>query len=933
MEQGLGFGPFALYPRQKLLLEDGAPVDLGSRALDILVLLARRRGDVVSKAALIAAAWPDVFVDEVSLRVHVSALRRSLGDGVGERRFIKTIPGRGYSFVAPVAALGDLAANGSATAWLAPERRIVGRDDLMAALETDLGGERLVTLTGPAGIGKTTVAVEVARRVSRSFGDGSALVDLAPLTDARAIPMTLEIAAGLSNLGAPTLENIAAALSERRMLLIFDNCEHLVESVAAAVEVLIAGTKAVQIISTSREPLGVRGEKLRRVEPLGLPEDDAGHTTAEIRAHPAIELFEHRARAVLDSFRIDDTNAGLAANICRRLDGIPFAIELAASRVDAFGLADISAQLDARMGFLDVSASRKAPRHQRSLRDALAWSYDLLAQDERALLRQLSVFAGAFSLADATDLVGAERRREAVLGIGGLVAKSLLSVDVRGLEARYRLLEMTRLFAAERLAQEDDEGAWRRQHADLVKARLESLATEVTPSGAPAATRYIDDLHVALDWAFAAAPEAERAAALTLTAVPLWTQLSLHRECRRRTERALRLRREGPEKGAQDVALSGALGSAILYEEGPGPAALAALLAALGAARAPGDAEHELRALWALWSCHTNSGDYDGALAVAQDFTEAAGRSPIGDDALIAHRILGLTYYYRGEFGRARRHHEAMLGEYVPPPDGRDIRRYHFEQRVLAESIHSTILWILGFPDQARIVGDRSLGEAQSLGHPLTLTYALAIHLADIIGPFTDAEAARGDLRRLAEQADRFPWSPARMFLDTLQAMFEIRFGDAHRGVDRLEAALLKQRKARLWVGSTNALGFLASGYRRMGDFARARDAIEVALQQSRSHGELWCAAELTRFKGEIARDAGDPDAAAEFFEAAIEEAQAQGALAWELRAATDLARLWSERGRKPDAARLLKGTYAKFSEGFETADLQAAAELLQSLA
>lgn len=509
MEQGLGFGPFALYPLQKLLLKDGAPVDLGSRALDILVLLARRRGEVVSKEALIAAAWPDVFVDDVSLRVHVSALRRSLGDGVDERRFIKTIPGRGYSFVSPVAALGDGGANAPRSAVrLAPERRIVGRDDLIASLEADLSSERLVTLTGPAGVGKTTVAVEVGRRVSISYSDGSALVDLGPLTDARAIPMTLAMAVGLSNLRMPKLESIAAALAYRRMLLVFDNCEHLVESVAKTVGILIAVAEGVQIISTSREPLGVRGEKLRRVEPLGLPEDGASHTVAEIRAHPAVELFEHRAREVLDRFEVDDTNVGLVAHICRRLDGLPFAIELAASRVDAFGLSDISAQLDARMGFLDASAPRTAPRHQRSLRGALAWSYDLLTEEERALLRRLSVFAGAFSLADATELVGPSRRRDTVLGIGSLASKSLLSVDVRGLEARYRLLEMTRLFAAERLAEEDDEGVWRQRHADLVKTRLETLATEVMPSGAPsppAAARYIDDLHIALDWAFSTA--------------------------------------------------------------------------------------------------------------------------------------------------------------------------------------------------------------------------------------------------------------------------------------------------------------------------------------------------------------------------------------------------------------------------------------------
>jgi predicted ATPase/DNA-binding winged helix-turn-helix (wHTH) protein len=939
LDKGLGFGPFVLFPSRRLLLEDGRPVDLGDRALDILAALASRPGKIVSKQTLLAEAWPDVFVEEVNLRVHVSAVRRALGDGVGGRRFLKTIPGQGYSFVAPVVSLARANPEPVATAPWLPQRtrKVFGRDAVITSVVEDLAHERLITLAGPAGIGKTTVAIAAADRAQSRFPDGGAFVDLAPVSDPATLPIMLAMALGLTQLRVTTVENVAAALRGRRILLVVDNCEHLIGAVAEALDVLLPRTDGVRVIATSREPILIPGEKLRRMPPLELPDVGKVLTAKQARANPAIQLFEQQARAARDSFELDDASAPVLADICRRLDGVPFAIELAASRVDMFGIAELKAQIDDRMSLLDYSGGRVAPPHQRSVRDALAWSYDLLSEHEQKLLRRLSVFAWSFSLEDAIALVAVgETKPEAVIdGVAALTCKSLLAVEFRGLEAKYRLLETTRIFALERFSQDDTPSLWRGRHAELIQARLEEA--EANPSavispGLPAAARYLGDLRVALDWASSDPTEAVTAANLTLAAVPLWTQLSLQGECRRRIEAALKNVRGGSEEQHRDMRLHAALGQAILYGEGPAPAAATALSQALEAARRLGDVDHELRALWGLYSRELNTGGYRRALDHAHQFTQAAERSMFGDDALIGERMLGAANFHLGNPRLAKQHTEAMLNRYIPPTDGRDIRRYQHEQRIVAQGLLGPVLWMLGLPDQAQVLSDRNLGEARLLDHPLSLMYAVSWHGYQAICLAGDAETGREDLRCLSELAERFPWSPAPNLVATLSGSLEARFGDPALGVTRLEAAFHQRSRTGHLLKQANLIGLQAVAWRRAGDMSRALAASDAAIEVSQRYDELWCRPELMRIKGEVVRDMGEISRAQELFEAAIQQAQTSGARGWELRAATDLGQLWIGLGKREAARALLGKICDQFSEGFETSDLKAALGRLRDL-
>src|SRR5271169_3868506 len=345
-EETFAFGSFCLIPAQRMLLEDGKPSRLGSRALDILVTLVQNAGETIHKDRLIARAWPDTVVDEGALRVHVAALRKALGDGRAGKRYIVNNPGRGYTFVAPVTrdirhpARAAADATTGAGNLAVPLTRIVGRDDLVSALATQLSQRRFLSLVEPGGIGKTTVAIAVAEAVSASYADGVRFVGLAPLSDPELVPSALITVLGISLSGANPISGLAAWLRDKQMLIVLDNCEHVIGAVAPLVEALLRAAPQVRILVTSREPLRAEGEWLHRLASLELPPSSVDLTPGEALRYPAVELFDERAGAVVDGFALGEGDVPAVLEICRKLDGVPLAIELAAARVDAFGVKD-----------------------------------------------------------------------------------------------------------------------------------------------------------------------------------------------------------------------------------------------------------------------------------------------------------------------------------------------------------------------------------------------------------------------------------------------------------------------------------------------------------------------------------------------------------------------------------------------------------------
>src|SRR5712671_4556907 len=445
------FGHFRLSVTERILEKGGVRVRLGSRALDILIALVERPAEVVSKKELFARVWPDLVVDEGSLRFHVSALRKALGQGRSGISYVTNVSGRGYCFVAPISRVASppvLLSNSLADSpvGLPPSPiRMVGRGETVQLISEELAARRFLTIVGPGGIGKTTVANAVSHTMLAAFDGAVHYVDFAPLGTWSYVPNMVASTVGLPGNFDEPFSALPAFLRDRRMLLVLDSCEHLIETIAPLAERIFREAPEVHILATSREPLQVEGEQVHRIHALAFPPDDAPLTAACALTFPAVQLFAERAAADGSGFELNDAEASIVGKVCRRLDGIALALELAAGRVGVYGIKGIASLLDSPCRLLWNGRRTASPRHQ-TLSAMLDWSYNLLPESERVILRGLSVFVGAFSLEAAQFVVAGDsfEREEVAEAIAGLVTKSLVVVEIKHAGALYRLLDTTR---------------------------------------------------------------------------------------------------------------------------------------------------------------------------------------------------------------------------------------------------------------------------------------------------------------------------------------------------------------------------------------------------------------------------------------------------------------------------------------------------------
>ena len=454
IEPELAFGPYRLAPSQRTLLKDGRAVPLNGRAFDLLLALVERAGEVVSKEELIARVWPSTVVEENNLRVHIGTLRKLLCGDPSGLRYIENVVGRGYSFVAPVSRPAhppDAAMPHRNLALPRPPHGILGRDQTVKQLAALADEHRCVTIVGPGGIGKTTVALAVADALAPVFGKRIYFLDLSPIADGHLLAGAVAHALGLALTDNDPLPALRAFLRGQRTMLILDNCEQVVDQVAALTGRLLAGNPPLHILGTSREPLRARDERLHRLATLAVPPDT--FTREAALSCPAVRLFIERAVAGTNDVELSDHNLRHIAEICRRLDGIPLAIELAAGRVDFLGIAGLAVQLEDCLGTL-VRGPRTAPLRHQSLRASLDWSFEMLPPLEQTLLQRVSIFQGSFTLEAAADSAACHgiTRVTALEGLADLHDKSLLDTDAVGDTVRYRLLETTRAYAREKLS-------------------------------------------------------------------------------------------------------------------------------------------------------------------------------------------------------------------------------------------------------------------------------------------------------------------------------------------------------------------------------------------------------------------------------------------------------------------------------------------------
>jgi predicted ATPase/DNA-binding winged helix-turn-helix (wHTH) protein len=472
------FGPFSFDPIRRELRDTNGPIRIGSRSMVLLEVMLESPGRLCSREELVSRAWPRTLVEETSLRVHISALRRVLRDGQADARYITNAPGRGYAFVDEVRVITQ---DSTTRAEGLPQEpfqhrkgppihltRTVGRGCAIARIGELISRERLVNIVGAGGIGKTTVALVVADTQQRLHDRDVFFVSLAKITDPADVVAEVAQACGLdasrdASLSMQALEN---ALSNQQALLILDSCEHVIDAVADLVVRLVRSCPQLRLLATSREPLEVESEWVFRLPPLDLPEP---HVLSEVEAMlgcPAIELFVERARASSDQFHLNIDNVAEVRQLCEFLDGIPLALELAAARVNSLGMSGILMRLEDAFGILTYGRRTAESRH-RTLHAVLDWSYQLLTETERRVLHRLSVFRGGFDLdAAVTVAASADLPHESVLdAVLSLYQKSLVirTSDEPGIP-RYRLHHITRLFAEKQLAAETAAAEVSRRH-------------------------------------------------------------------------------------------------------------------------------------------------------------------------------------------------------------------------------------------------------------------------------------------------------------------------------------------------------------------------------------------------------------------------------------------------------------------------------------
>jgi predicted ATPase/DNA-binding winged helix-turn-helix (wHTH) protein len=494
----LRFGRFELRPVERQLTIDGQPAEVGGRALDLLLALVERRDRVVTKNELLDLVWPGLVVEEGNIKVQVSTLRKLLGP-----QALATVPGRGYRFALP---LDDDAAAPVAAAGFAslpnPASTLLGRDNDIAALQLLLQQHRLVSVLGAGGIGKTALALAAAHVTQEFHADGAAWVELTQVGDPAEVPAALSQALRVPLRSVDPMPGLIAALAPLKLLLVIDNAEHVAEAVARLVQAIIANTRHVTVFVTSQAALKLPQERVYRLGPLDIP--DTPLSAADALAYGAVALFAERAQAVDRHFSVTDANVGQVIHICRGLDGLALAIELAAARLPLLGLQGLAQRLDERLRLLGGGV-RAAPSRQQTLLAALDWSHGLLSSAEQTVFRRLGVFVGGFSVDTASAVACDDSLDEwAVIDtLGALVDRSLVAVDAAE-PPRYRLLESAREYALLQLGATGELEAMRRRHAQalltLAERADDSLWATREAQWLAARAVELDNIRAALAW-------------------------------------------------------------------------------------------------------------------------------------------------------------------------------------------------------------------------------------------------------------------------------------------------------------------------------------------------------------------------------------------------------------------------------------------------
>jgi predicted ATPase len=932
------FGPFFLYTAERVLERESRRLKIGDRAFDILHTLAERSPEVVTKHDLIAQVWGNYPIEDGALRFNIAALRTVLGeDESSTARYIVNVRGRGYCLAAPVVwttAAASLPSTSAALSLL-PRKALtmIGRDEELREITRQIHERRFVSIVGAGGIGKTTVAIDVAHQLLSEFSQAVCFIDLGGVGNARLVAATLA-----SELGIPVVSDqpgtvILNALREKRMLLVLDSCEHVVEAVAVLAENIFRDAPHVHILTTSREALRAEGEHVHHLPALTCPPPDLESITAQqALSFSAVQLFVKEVASNVHAFELRDDDAPAVAEVCRRLDGIPLALELAACRVGVYGIQGTASLLDKQFR-LWRGRRTSLPRHQ-TLGATLEWSYRLLSEMEQLTLRRLAVFVGGFTLEAALEVVAEGLDpTEVTETLAILVDKSLVAFDGAA-TMRYRLLDTTRDYAWRKLEDSGESMKFEQRYCEQLTRRLEAFKSTVTMVSSSESLDFIAvnlrALRSALEWSFSAPGGAALGVRLIGAAAPLLIQLNLLTECVTWTERAIRSLDEANKGTRLELEIQTCFALSLMDTKGNDQTTYDALIRALELADHEEDPPLQLLLVHGLYQWKLRSGDFRGLMELVLRTQSAATR--IADPAAdtVAKAVAAVTCFFIGDNRESPAFSQIALAAPVYGSSLNVSLRTVNSPGVLATLARS--LWRRGFPDQAMAMSERAVNAATEGNHPASLCYTL---MSCIVIPLKV-----GDLNRAEELIQQLLTCAAKHRLLTYeraavgwQGRLAILRNDLTRGIDLLRNALACVREDGYELYRPSMTAALAEGLAKAGRLELAYSTICEAVNwceiRDRSHELL----DLRRLKGDmLASISPDAQAAAELLMSSLRLSNQRGLLSLELRSAISLAKLRRARGAAREGFELLSRIYGRFSEGFQTRDLLMAAGLLEEL-
>ncbi|CAN7552733.1 winged helix-turn-helix domain-containing protein [Pararhizobium sp. LjRoot255] len=922
----------------------GSVVPIGSRAFEIIETLLDSPGELVTKDDLMKRVWPGLVVEDNTIQVHISAIRKVLGK---DRNILKTIAGRGYRL------LGDWTArqeNFAAQPHKAERTQspavpfttnipiatspLVGRETAIEQLSDLVYAHRLVTLTGPGGIGKTVLASEVGRRLFPTFQGDVLFIELVSLSDPDLVPSTLVHVLNLQIHGEKlSPELVARAIGGRRALLILDNCEHVIEAAAALTENIVRVCADVCVLATSRELLRIDGEYAYPVPALEVPAQDL-EGSQDALEHSAVQLFVARTRSLRAEFETQGDKLRAITSICRQLDGIPLAIEFAAARAATLGIQQVAGRLDDRFALLTGGRRTALPRHQ-TLRATLDWSYDLLPEAERRLLRHLGIFPAGFTIEAATAVV-ADIESSVALGISSLVSKSLVVLEGSEASRRWRLLESVRVYSLEKLAA-DEHGRAMRRLVEFCLILFSSLSLE---NEFDATVDELDDyrceignLRAALKWALSSGGDATLGVALAATASDFWVAVSLIAEAGEWAEKALG--QIGDATGTRtEMVLRCSLGYALIYTQGMSPRAREMLTGGLALADAFRNFDYQQRATCGLWLFSARSMALKDALAFAREYEEVARERDLQSQATAAW-LVGIPQTYMATHGHACERLQWAIDRYPSARRRSDMMRLGADVRASARAHNTINLLSQGFLDAASRTADSAIDEARETNQPFVLCVALAWaagFVALSLGEFDKAKAFGEELVLLAYKHGLRPFHAVGL---CIRGSLAARGDNPEAGIALLRAGLVEMQQASYLLFYPFFLTELAAALGTIGRFDEGLEEIDKALRFAVETDYRWFVPEILRVKAELLllRGYDKLGLIESFLRQSMGQASAQQAVYWELSAATSLAELLRRAHKDDEALEVLAPVYGRLSEGFSALRVKRAKALLDELA